>query len=502
MKNSRTKNSFILIIAKLSNILIALGISATLSRVIENKSLYGALQQILMMYSMLSVIFAAGIPQSGFYFLPRCEGGERKGLLLQNIVLLFLQGLVLGLLLFNLRNWLGNTFNSQYLPRLLQVFAIYPILMLPTLAVQGILITYNRVSTFMIFSIFSRVLTYLSLVVPVILGFSLENAIIIWDVAAFIILIVALELIFSPVWKEKMVWNYHMLKKELKYSLPLALAAMLSSIIVFTDKIVISKILGATVYAIYANGAIELPLIGAITGSVQSILMADFSLKSKSGLYDEIIKVWHRAIFKTSMILIPFCGFLFFWAHDFIILLYSQKYEASYEIFRIYIWMTPVRIFAFSTILLPIGATLLLTEINIVNAFIAIITIPVWAHYFGINGAAFGAIVVYWFIFFYGILRSSHKIKIRFGYFLPWKKLFILLTATVILGGISKVIETRINVSNYVDKPEIVSFANLSFGAIIFILLYMIFLEKMKYFSFINFSKQSFNKFGFITHSS
>ncbi|MBE7443739.1 MAG: oligosaccharide flippase family protein [Planctomycetia bacterium] len=494
---TRTKKAFTLIIARLSNILIALGISATLSRVIIDKEVYGALQQLLMIYSMLSVIFAAGIPQSIFYFLPHYNDGERKGLLLQNIGLLFLQGLMLGLILFTLRNWASEAFHSPSLSNLFRVFALYPVFMLPTLSVEAVLMSYGHVLTFMIFSILSRTLTFLSLVMPIIFGLSIENSILIWDGAALILLIISLMLVFVPVRKAELIWNYGMLKKELKYSLPLAGAAILSSVIVYTDKVIVSKILGAFDYAIYANGAIELPLIGIITGSVQSVLMIDFSLKVKQGLHSEIINIWHRAVFKTALILLPFCGFLFFWAKDFIILLFSQRYTESYEIFRIYIWMVPVKIFTFSSILLPFGASLIFTEIILVNAFIAVAIIPALAYFFGMNGAALGTIIVFWLIFLYGIFRTSPQIKTTFTCFLPWGKISILLIAVIIFGGISKITISNVHIAKYISTPEMISALNLMFGFLIFIILYTIFLEKTKYFQIKTYGKQFFFKTGF-----
>jgi len=481
---SRASKTFILIVARFSDVAIAVALSVTLSRLIDDKSAYGSIQQLLMLYSMLSVIFACGIPQSIYYFLPRYAGGLKKGFLIQNLGMLFLQGLLLGIILFNLRNWLGNNFNSPLLPNLLQVFAVYPVLMLPTLASEGVLITFGRVRTFMLFKVLSRGLTYLSLVIPVILKKSLYTAIIVWDISAFIIMLISIYLIMIHVWKEEFTWNHEMLKRELKYSIPLAIGAILSSIIVYTDRVVISKILGAANFAIYANGAIELPLIGIITGAVQSVLMADFSLKSQKGLNKEILSVWHRAVFKTSIILLPFWGFLFFWAKDFIILLFSQRYEESSQIFSIYLWMTPVKIFTFSSILLPLGASLLFTEINLVNALLAILIIPTMATYFGMKGAALGFIIVCWFVFFYGIIRSSNLLQISFKEFLPWKKILILSGAILSIGAISRFVINHIKlIDNNSFRPEFISFGNLCIGGLIFLFMYLIFLEGLKYFS-------------------
>jgi len=194
---------------------------------------------------------------------------------------------------------------------------------------------------------------------------------------------------------------------------------------------------------------------------------------------------------------LPFWGFLFFWSREFIVLLYSESYEASASIFGIYIWMVPVKIFAFSTILLPLGASLIFTRLTFVNAVMAVLTIPLCAKYFGMQGAAFGAVIIYWCILFYGISTSAKLIMQKFQSFLPWKKLLILAIGVFVCSGISKLVG-GIVISYESTTPEFVALVKLAIGSIIFLLLYLSFLEILGYFSIRQFGRKTLAKFGFL----
>lgn len=137
MEQSRTGKAFLLAIGRSSNIIIAIALSAILSRIISDKEVYGAFQQILLLYSLLSIIFQAGLPQSVFYFLPKYELNERKAFILQNLGLLFIQGALMGLSLYFLRFWLERFSRVPTCPNCSRSLPFIPFLCCPPCAWKG-----------------------------------------------------------------------------------------------------------------------------------------------------------------------------------------------------------------------------------------------------------------------------------------------------------------------------------------------------------------------------
>jgi O-antigen/teichoic acid export membrane protein len=487
MEQSRTGKAFLVAIGRFSNIIIAIALAAVLSRIIRDKEVYGAFQQILLLYSLFTMIFQAGLPQSVFYFLPKYGGDERKAFILQNLGLLFIQGTLMGLILYFLRFWLGRIMKSPHLPELLQVFALYPVFMLPTLCLEGILMIYGQVRNFMLFSILTRTLTFASLVLPLLTGFGLQEAMYFWVASAVIALLLALKMALTPVWRQKFNWHLQMLLAEVRYSLPLAAATVASCIICFSDRLAVSNLLGVADYALYSNGAVEPPLVAILVGSIQTVLMAEFSLKVKSGQQTQILEIWHRSVFKTAMLLLPFWGFLFPWAREVVVFLFSPRYEASTQVFSVYVWLVPAKLVAFTTILIPSGASAAVMQVNLAGALAAVVLIPLLTMFLGMQGAALGCVLVYWIIFGYGTIKAARIMNTRVRDFCPWGQIAILMAATFLIGLFSKAVGGLWDFDHYFAVKAMGLLCQLTLGGLIFSLAYLVFLEVMQYFSVINY---------------
>ena len=59
----------------------------------------------------------------------------------------------------------------------------------------------------------------------------------------------------------------------LKYAVPLGLAGMISTVMLETNKIIVSAMCTPEEFANYVNGVIEIPLIGIITGSISAVIL-------------------------------------------------------------------------------------------------------------------------------------------------------------------------------------------------------------------------------------
>ena len=121
------------------------------------------------------------------------------------------------------------------------------------------------------------------------------------------------------------------------------------------DKLIISGYFTSREYAIYANGAMELPLARILNAAVMSVLMPELVVLYNRGEYQKMLALWHRSIRKVSLIILPVMVFLFIFAREFLVLLYSEKYLESAGIFQIYLLTLPIRVTTFGSVLLAAG---------------------------------------------------------------------------------------------------------------------------------------------------
>jgi O-antigen/teichoic acid export membrane protein len=67
-------------LGRLVNMGVAAGAMMALARLLPDKDSYGAILMLLMLYGVLAQVFALGLPQAIYYFMPRYAAGEQRGM--------------------------------------------------------------------------------------------------------------------------------------------------------------------------------------------------------------------------------------------------------------------------------------------------------------------------------------------------------------------------------------------------------------------------------------
>ncbi|MBD3316016.1 MAG: hypothetical protein GF344_09530, partial [Chitinivibrionales bacterium] len=124
-----------------------------------------------------------------------------------------------------------------------------------------------------------------------------------------------------------------------------------------------------------------------------NMLMPHFVKMHKERRHEGIVNSLHEEIRRLAAFSIPvFFGFLLI-GKDVIILLYSSDYLESVPIFKIYLFLIPLELYAYNTILQAMGRTDLVFYLSIgslaVNAVLSIALVK----FIGINGAALATVI-------------------------------------------------------------------------------------------------------------
>jgi len=304
---------------------------------------FGLYKQVFLIIGTALSILPLGVGMSAYYFLPRER--ERQGQVIFNILLfyLFMAGGVC--LLFALRPQIvAVIFNStdliQYAPLIGVVILLWVIssfLEIAAVAHQEV-----RLATFFVVgSQFTKTALMLAATLMFDTVWGLIYAAMLQGALQTIIMLAYLKSRFGVFWRS---FRWAILRRQLAYALPLGVAAVIIGLQSDIDNYFVANRFGAASYAIYAIGCFQLPLIAIISDSIGSVMIPRVSYLQKFNRQREIIEVTARVMRELSALYFPIYAFLLIMGRDFLALLFTEQYLASYPIFAINITLIPLAI--------------------------------------------------------------------------------------------------------------------------------------------------------------
>ncbi len=301
----------------------------------------GVFQQVALVIATLVTVLPLSVATSAYYFIPR-EPDRGPQVVLNvfsySIAIALVASLLLiaypGVLVFVL----GNTAVAQYAPLLGVAVALFmlgscgePI----SLARQEM----KAATAFVIGFSFSRGVlmtaaglifaTVRSLLWALIVHGAILSAATIWYAARR----------YPAFWRS---FDWPMARRQLRYAAPLGLAGILLYVEVDLHNYFVSHIDGTVAFAIYSYGTFEVPLTGILNEAVGSVAIPRMSVLQKLGDHREVVRLWSAVWRKMGAVLFPTAGLLLITSREFIVFLFTHRYEAAVPIFRVNLLLLPL----------------------------------------------------------------------------------------------------------------------------------------------------------------
>lgn len=406
-------------IATSVNVLV---VNVVLSRSLD-QSLYGTFQQSWFFVQMLMELFLLGFPVAILYFLPKIADSERKGFLTRSLGILFAVGTVLASGLWLAAPQLAALFNNDALAASFRIIAWYALFALPGIPLDAFLITMGRHRTLGIVTILHSVFFVLAILVP--LGTGLPFAALIWGVVLYGLFKsgALYGAAFHSVRAVKGRAPRDFWRPFIRYAIPVGLNDILRVVARWLDKTIVSAAFDPATFAIYANGAMEIPFVNVIAGSISQVVMPEMSKLAEGSSRRALIVLWHRVIRKTAMLLFPLFFFLFAFAGPVMVILFSERYAASAGPFRLYLLLLPLRAATYTPILLALGRSKLvawgaLMDV-ILNLGLSLALIPTM----GYLGPAIATVIATYAQAGFYLFWASRILGSDLGRVFPWRDL-------------------------------------------------------------------------------
>jgi O-antigen/teichoic acid export membrane protein len=394
---------------------------------------YATIRQTFLAYEFAAPLLMLGLPNAVYYFLPR-EQHSKRGVIVDNMALLVGAGLFFSLFIaFGGHQLLARRFDNPDLRNTLPWLFPYPLLVMPIAGLAAVLVCADRTRTLAVYNVVSSLALTISGIVAVLATESYAVPVLVRIIVPAIFLPVALYLMFTAVPGPLRGPRWASMQEMVRYSVPLGLAAMLGSITLQLHSVIVASMCSPEDFAVYINGAMEIPVIAIVTGSITTVVFAEMAELCAKGDKVAALQLFHKASIKSACVLFPTMCFLLVTAKPFITFLYSEQYHASVVPFVIYLFVLPVRIVVYGAALMALGMSRVILVRSILDLAINSILCYVLVQTIGYIGAAIATMLtLYLWTIPFNLHTIAHGFGIRWQDSIPFKSLLKVLSVCVL----------------------------------------------------------------------
>lgn len=394
--NSLSDKAAFLIMANLFKYAVGFVMPMVLVRILSQSD-YGTYQQLALIATTTIAFMTIGLPYSVFYFFDASKKTRMAALIMQTTLLLIFFGVVSGVALAFFASLVAEKFNNPQLGKLLPIYAAAIGLMIASDHYLNVMISQGRYGLAVLFELIETIVRVLVLLVPILLGFGLMG--------------LTLGLVFYSAMRfgARSLYAFYksgfgyagwsrecFVRDQFAYSVPLALGTLAGIISSTFNRGIVATAFSPAEYAIYAVGALEIPLDVIFQASVATVLRASMPALVREGNLVEAVRLVRESVRKLSIIMLPSFVFLLGNSHQFITLLFTERYAESVAVFQIYLWVMPLNMFILSPIAHVFGKTKMNLYINIFSGLLLIALSFFLLKVLGFYGPAIAMVLVQW----------------------------------------------------------------------------------------------------------
>ncbi len=355
----------------------------------ENGSYY----QTILFTDLFINIFGLGLLSTIYLTLSKNESNIGKAIS-HILIISFFSSIIGVILLGSISSVLASITHNPNLGKLILLFALnIPIFILGSIFnLTNIFLGSVRITTI--------INTFIALLKGVLLySLHYNNALYLKNIFLILLFCNLLMLIFNIiVFRKNKISIFQSLdkvyaKEILKTAYPMGITNLLGFSYTLFAGFLISTLLLPKDYAIYKNGAIELPFISTITGAVTTVYLPILSKLVAAQEFKSVITIKSKLNILIASITYPVICLVIILAKDLIPILLSDKYLQSIPIFIIFSSILFIRITEYQDVLVSAGKSKEVLASNLIFVFCNFVLTIIGIKVFGILGAALGVLL-------------------------------------------------------------------------------------------------------------
>ncbi|ONN27129.1 hypothetical protein XJ44_04890 [Thermosipho affectus] len=409
------KSSSILFISKVIKTVFDIASIMLLSRLLFVSD-YGIYKQLMLSSQLVISIMILGVPNSALYYL----SNKRKKEYLVNLyfTLFFLSILVIIVSPF-LAMLFDMNFKVDFFRKNIFIVALIYSLGIFSSASENILVALNKIKSLVIYTIAPTVYWFIGLLFLLFYGKYTIYMIFVLFIFRYVLNIVLLIL---PTWGEiKFEYtNLKRIKDILIFGIPIGFSTILGMLNKNVDKLVVGYFVDNVNFAIFSNGAYEIPFSSLLTSSLFTVLIPELKRLNDLKNISSIKTLWNRAGNVMIPIMVSLASSLIFFAKPFVLFIFSEKYLASVPYFRIYQTILYFRIYVYGSIFVATKNSRIFL-FNAIYSLIFNIAMDIFLIMkIGPIGAVIATVLTTVFLVILQLINIKNILKIKFSETFPW----------------------------------------------------------------------------------
>jgi len=382
---------------------------------------FGTYKQVFLVYATLFGIAQIGMAESLYYFLPH-EPGRAGRFVANSLLVLMGAGLLCLGLLAVLAPATARAMNNPALAGPLSILGVYLALMLVSNVLEIAMTARGRfllaASSFAV----SEMLRSVFFIAPV-LWFGSVQALL---AGAALFALLRLAVAVGWLWKEygsELRFDLPLLRVQIAYALPFAAAVLVHILQENFHQYAVSSRFDAAVFAVYAVGCIQIPLVDILSTSVSSVMMVRMADDRAAGRPDRVLPHWHDTTRKLALCFCPMVGLLLVNARELIQVLFTDKFPASTPILMLWCLAFLAAALQIDGVLRVYADTRFLLIMNLCRLGLVMALIHPFLNAFGLPGAVIVTLLALFAGKAMALLRIGHLLHIDIRRLLPWAEL-------------------------------------------------------------------------------
>lgn len=222
--------------------------------------------------------------------------------------------------------------------------------------------------------------------------------------------------------------NCRRLKEILKHGIPLYLASFIGVLSINLDKAIVSYFEDDSVFAIFAVGALEIPIFAMISAAFAQNIYPNLVQFIENGNILQAKQLWLKTTVRISYITYPLILLLMLFSRPLLFFIYTDQYEESLFIFRTYLLIGLLRNNYYGSLIVASGKTKYITLYSLMMLLTNIVLSILLYNVYGIKGIVMGSLFSTLFIQ-YLQLRHESLVKSYLKDVLLNKKIMLLTIA-------------------------------------------------------------------------
>jgi len=347
----------------------------------ERLELTAEYQKVWLVFNTTYMVFLFGLPTSIYYFHPRLPERDRGAFLAQSAGLLTLFGLLYALFLMLVSPAAARLYGCPAIAEHMDVFAVYGLAMVASSFLEPVLNLLGRLRLLAAWMAAEAALFVLAAVGPVALlgagglpegwlalverrapGLGPEQAAIhlsFWLITALATLkwAAALAWVFGRSGAVRRLWlSTAAVRAQLAYAAPITATTAVAFLAMYLDKNVVAQhFRDGGVYALFQAGAMEVPLVSVLVGSLSAVTLPHLSRLQHENRPDEICGLLAKTVEQAAWVVFPLFTLLFVLADPLYVALWGPEYALSATPFRLYLLVFPLRLLFYGQVLNTLG---------------------------------------------------------------------------------------------------------------------------------------------------